>query len=425
MNIFIATYGSRGDVQPYVAIGKGLQDAGHHVTLGTSERFRDFVEGHGLAYGYMNDGLLAIIDTDQGRELLENTTNIFDVVKQNIKLTKQVKPMQRAQMRETWAIAKSTQPDFILYHMKAGAAPHIAEKMGIGCALATPIPMFVPTAERPFIVLPDLKLGGWYNRLSYRIITLLTGIILGRYIKDFRKDIGLPPLKRFHFLKTGDGRDIPVLHALSEVVLRRPTDWPDNAHITGYWFLDRKSDWTPPRDLETFLGAGAPPVYIGFGSMAGRNPERLTEIVIAALQRAGLRGIISTGWGGLTPGALPDTIMKIESAPHDWLFPRVSAVVHHGGAGTTAAGLRAGKPSVIVPFFGDQPFWGRQVHLLGAGPEPIPQKKLTVGKLVAAISEAMANPDIRKKANDIGEKIRRENGIKTTVAVIEKMMMNA
>ena len=345
MKIFIATYGSRGDVEPYVALGKGLQSAGYSVILGTSERFRHFVEEHRLEYGYMNDDLLSIIDTDQGKDLLENTTNFFHVIKQNIKLVRQVKPMQVALLRETWEIAKNVNPDFIIYHPKAFASPHIAEKLGIGCALATPIPMFVPTSERPFLALPNLKLGGWYNRLSYKIITLLTEIFSGRYVKSFRKDIDLVLLNKFEFLKSSDGKAIPVLHALSEAVLPRPNDWPDSAHITGYWFLERESAWTPPQDLLTFIDAGEPPVYIGFGSMAGRNPERLAKIVIDALQIVGLRGIIATGWGGLTPETLPDNILKIEKAPHDWLFPRMAAVVHHGGAGTTAAGLRAGKPS--------------------------------------------------------------------------------
>ncbi len=422
MKILISTYGSRGDVQPYVALGKGLQDAGHRVTLATSVRFRDFVRDHGLEYGYMNDALLAIIDTDQGKDLLENTNTFLDVVKQNIKLAKQVKPHQIAQMRECWEIAKSVQPDFVLYHPKVGAAPHIAEKLGIGCALATPVPMFVPTSERPFLVLPDLKLGGWYNRLTYKLITSMTGLFLGKYIRDFRNDIGLPPLKRFNFLQTGDGMDIPVLHAYSEAVLPLPSDWPESAHITGYWFLDRDTGWTPPQDLQAFLEAGPPPVYVGFGSMAGRNPERLARTVIQALQIAGLRGIIATGWGGLTPEALPDSILKIDSAPHDWLFPRVSAVVHHGGAGTTAAGLRAGKPSVIVPFFGDQPFWGRIVHSLGTGPKPTPQKKLTADKLAKAVKDAISDPDILRKTKEVGEKIRQEDGIGKAIEVIEKMV---
>lgn len=421
MNLLIATYGSRGDVQPYVALGKGLQKAGHRVILATSERFRNFVRAHGLEYGYMSDDLLAIIDTDQGRDLMENTRNIFDIVRQNIKLGKQLKPLQKAQFRETWECADRVRPDFILYHPKAGAAPHIAEKLCIGCAMATPIPMFVPTAERPFLALPGMNPGGWYNRMGYHLITGLTQLFWGKYIRDFRRDIGLAPLKRFKLLKMGDGRDIPVIHAFSEAVLPHPTDWPGTAHTTGYWFLDRDRTWTPPRELADFLQAGDPPVYIGFGSMAGRTPQKLADTVIEALRAAGQRGILATGWGGLKPEALPDSILKIDSAPHDWLFPRVAAVVHHGGAGTTAAGLRAGNPTVVVPFFGDQPFWGRHVHLLGAGPKPIPKKRITAANLGAAIKKAVTDPGIRENAKATGDQIRRDDGITNAVTIIEKI----
>lgn len=422
MKILIVTYGTLGDVQPYVALGKGLLHAGHQVILGTSERFRDFVEGHGLTFGHMDDGLLAVIDTDQGRAMLENTTNIFDVVKQSIKLGKQLKPLQIAQLRETWQLVEKLKPDFLLYHPKTGAVPHCAEKLGIGCILVTPIPMIVPTAEWPFPVLPAVKLGGWYNKLSYRIIATFTGIVLGKYIRKVRDDIGLKPLTKFDLLKDGNGKDIPVLHIVSEAALPRPSDWPSSAYMTGYCFLDREEDWQLPSDLQDFLDAGPPPVYIGFGSMAGRNPQQLAGTVIEALQRAGVRGIIATGWGGLNPENLPDSILKIESAPHDWLFPRVSAVVHHGGAGTTAAGLRAGRPTVIVPFFGDQPFWGRLVHSLGAGTKPIPRKKLSADQLAVAIKDAVSNPDIIKKAEEIGKKIQQEDGVGDAVNVILKIM---
>jgi sterol 3beta-glucosyltransferase len=402
-----------------VALGKGLQRAGHQVTLATSSRFRDFVEGCGLGFGHMDDTLLAIIDTDQGRDIVENTSTLFQLAKQGIKLAKLAKPLQRVQLRETWEIAKKVLPDFIIYHPKVNAGPHIAEKLGIGCAMATPIPIFVPTAERPFFVLPDLKLGGWYNRMSYRVIPPVAGMFLKKMIRDFRNDIGLPPMD-FDILKTGDGRDIPVLHAFSDAFLPRPLDWPERAHVTGYWFLESEPDWRPPEKLRAFLDAGPPPVYVGFGSMAGRSPKRLAHIVIQALQKAGVRGIIATGWGGLKPETLPDTILKIEGAPHAWLFPKVSAVVHHGGAGTTGAGLRAGKPSVIVPFFGDQPFWGTQVHRMGVGPRPIPHKRLTVGRLTAAITHAVSDPDIKQRADDMGQNIRLENGIERAVAIIEK-----
>ena len=150
-------------------------------------------------------------------------------------------------------------------------------------------------------------------------------------------------------------------------------------------------------------------------------PFRLAGIVIAALEKTGLRGVIATGWGGLKAGALPDTVFKIEHTPHDWLFPRMSAVVHHGGAGTTAAGLRAGKPTVIVPFFADQPFWGRRVHEIGAGPKPIFQKKLNTEMLAEALREVTTNQDMISTAADIGRKIKSEDGVKTAIALIEDL----
>lgn len=419
MKILILTYGSRGDVQPYVALGKGLREAGHEVMLGTSERFRVFVESHGLRYGYMNDELLAILDTDQGKALMEKAANVFEIVKRNVTMARQVAPMQRALLRESWEIAKSVQPDLIVFHSKAGGAPHIAEKLGIKCILATPVPMFVPTGEWRFVVFPDWKLGRWYNRSSYRLIHMLTNKVWGKYVRAFRQELGLPPLKKYDFMKTGDGKDIPVLHAHSEAVLPRPADWPDHAHVTGYWFLDEQTHWTPPQALLDFLDAGPPPVYIGFGSMSGRDPDRLAAIVVDALKKAGLRGVIATGWGGLKAADLPDTIFKIEQAPHDWLFYRVAAVVHHGGAGTTAAGLRAGKPSVIIPFFADQPFWGSRVCELGAGPRPIKRKKLNADVLAAAMREATVNQAMIHAAAVIGWKIRHEDGVARAVAYID------
>ncbi len=189
--------------------------------------------------------------------------------------------------------------------------------------------------------------------------------------------------------------------------------------------MDRREDWQPSPELEAFIESGPPPVYIGFGSMAGKNPERLARIVIEALQQTGQRGIIAAGWGGLTTGQLPDTIFPIDSAPHDWLFPRMAAVVHHGGAGTTAAGLRAGRPTIICPFLGDQSTWGQHVYDLGAGSKPIPQKKLTVEKLAAALREVATSQAIQQSAAEIGEKIRQEDGIANAVTIIERVVANA
>ena len=188
---------------------------------------------------------------------------------------------------------------------------------------------------------------------------------------------------------------------------------------TGYWFLSPPEGWQPLNALQAFLDDGPPPVYIGFGSMAGRDPARKTQPAVEALQRAGQRGITATGWGGLRAEDLPPSILKIQAAPHDWLFPRVAAVVHHDGAGTTAAGLRAGKPTVICPFFGDQPFWGRRVVDLGVGAEPISQKKLSADNLVAAIDQVTSNGQIQQRAAALGDKIRVEDGVARAVDFLE------
>jgi sterol 3beta-glucosyltransferase len=419
MRVLILTYGSRGDVQPYVGLGKGLKAAGHEVTLATSSRFREFVEEHGLRYGYMSDDLLAIIDTDQGRDLIENTTNLFQVLTRTFSLMKQVGPLQASLLNDCWTTANAADPDLIVFHPKAYGGPHIAEKLGIPVILALPIPMMVPTSEYPNMGFPNLKLGGWYNRMTYRLVNTLMGMSAGKHVKALRAAHGLPRQKRFDILHTTDGGDIPVLHAMSMHVVGQPSDWPDTAVMTGYWFLDRLENWTPPAELEAFLAAGPPPVYVGFGSMAGRNPARLSNIVVEALQRANVRGIIATGWGGLKTESLPDSVLKIDQAPHEWLFPRMAAIVHHGGAGTTAAALRAGKPSIIVPFFGDQPFWAKRVHEIGAGARPIPQKKLTRENLGDALLTVTGSAEMRRTAEQLGQQIRSEDGVGAAVAFIE------
>ncbi len=400
-------------------------NTGHPGTLSTSDRFRGFVEKYGLQYGYMNDDLLAILDTEQGREMVENTNNLLGVIRRTFSMMKQVGPMQKTLLQENWHVAKKAKPDLIIFHPKAYGGPHFAEKLGVPVVMALTIPMMVPTAKHPNTGFPDLKLGGWYNRLTYGFVNRLMGLSAGRHVRAWRAANGLRPQRRFDILHTTDGKEIPVLHGFSNHVVPRPSDWPDSVRTTGYWFLDETDNWTPQPEIEEFLNAGHPPVYVGFGSMAGRNPRRLADIVIRALQKAKMRGIIATGWGGLKTKTLPQGILQIDQVPHAWLFPRLAAVVHRGGAGTTAAALRAGKPSVILPFFGDQPFWGRRVHALGAGAQPIPQKRLSVERLARSIEDTLSNPIIREEAENLGRKIRSEDGIRNAVEMIEAILMNA
>ncbi len=211
-----------------------------------------------------------------------------------------------------------------------------------------------------------------------------------------------------------------MLGAYSPAILPHPADWPDSFHVAGYFFLDDPADWQPSPALSAFLEAGEPPVYFGFGSMSGRSPEKLASLILEALAKSGQRGLLLTGWGGLRAEQTPENVFVLESAPHSWLFPRMAAVVHHGGAGTTAEGLRAGVPEVIVPFAFDQFFWGARIQALGLGPEPIPQKRLSADRLARAISQAVTDSEMRQRAKSYGAAIRAEDGAARALEIIQR-----
>jgi sterol 3beta-glucosyltransferase len=242
-------------------------------------------------------------------------------------------------------------------------------------------------------------------------------------INDFRiNTLSLPSLGRFpNLLVRSNGSPVPVMYPYSTHVLPVPDDFPPHVYVTGYWFLDHPVDWKPDSKLVRFLEAGPPPVYVGFGSMGGPGVHKRTKVVIEALERSGQRGVIASGWGGLTSSDLPGTIYMLDSVPHDWLFPHVAAVVHHGGSGTTASGLRAGKPTVICPFLGDQPFWGGLVHQLGVGPKPIPQKRLTADLLAGAITAATNDQEMQRRAKELGQKISAEDGVACAVEIVARI----
>ncbi len=215
---------------------------------------------------------------------------------------------------------------------------------------------------------------------------------------------------------------MPTLHGYSEHVVPRPHDWPDTQHITGYWFLDEDAlgaQWQPSDDLRAFIEAGSAPVYVGFGSATGSNAQRMTQIIVDALKQTGQRGIIAQGWAGLHASDLPDSVYLLKSAPHSWLFPRTAGVVHHGGAGTTAAGLCAGVPSFLIPHFADQPFWARRVHELGVGPAPVKRHNLTVDVLAKGIGQMVTDVMMRERAVALGKKIAAEDGVSTAIVCLE------
>jgi UDP:flavonoid glycosyltransferase YjiC (YdhE family) len=268
---------------------------------------------------------------------------------------------------------------------------------------------------------PTLPLGGFLNSLTYPVLLEGFGLMFRKSINQFRQTtLQLSPLPRWTGLYGRlDKAGVPYLYGFSPKVVPKPSNWKTRLHVTGYWFLEHPQDWTPPQDLLAFLAAGSPPVYIGYGSMTGREPERMTDMALAALAKTGQRGILLTGWGGICATDLPETVFKLESAPHDWLFPRMAAIVHHGGAGTSAAALRAGVPSVVVPFFGDQPFWAHRLLQLGVTPAPIPKSSLTVDRLAAAITIAVSDETMHQRVRAIGNQIRADNGVQQAVAAFQ------
>jgi sterol 3beta-glucosyltransferase len=243
-------------------------------------------------------------------------------------------------------------------------------------------------------------------------------------VNDFRrKTLDLPPVGRFADLMVrSDGSPVPMLNCYSPQVVPVPDDYPPHVHVTGYWFLDHDPNWQPDPALLAFLDAGPAPIYIGFGSVSARNARKRTQHVLDAARVTGQRVVFASGWAALDTADFPANVFALKSVPHDWLFPRMKAVAHHGGAGTTAAGLRAGKPAIICPFLGDQPFWGKRVYDLGVGPQPIPQGKITAECWAEAITQVAQDAGMQQRAAELGVKIRAEAGIGCAVNVIADLL---
>ncbi len=264
-------------------------------------------------------------------------------------------------------------------------------------------------------------LGSLYNRLTYMVgEQVYWQIFRGPVNRARRAVLGLPPMGRLAPFAATRRRREPVLYGFSPTVVPKPPDWQPWIEVAGYWFLPPDEGWQPPPEVLRFLEAGPPPVYVGYGSMHARSAPDLTSLVVEALAMTGRRGVLLTGWGALTRDGLPDFVLPVESIPHEWLFPRCTAVVHHGGAGTTAAGLRAGRPTIVTPFFADQPFWGSRIYRLGAGPKPILVRRLTAPRLAAAIRAAVDDGRVRERAADVGKRIRAEDGVARAVEFVHR-----
>ncbi|MFI0406410.1 glycosyltransferase [Actinomadura sp. 3N508] len=409
--IVIFAAGSRGDLQPCVALGKALRRRGDEVRLVASARYATMATAAGMELAPLTADPTEILESDAGRELLAGGRN---PVKFLSGFRRILGPMAERLLAECTDACKGA--DLILGPTFCYLPMHLGEHLNVPWGLIHFQPS-QPTSAFPHPLVPQARLlGGWGNRMSYLAVEQIAWQLSRPFINPWRAealDLKRLPLRGRFSDGAHPPRGGPVLACFSPVVVPRPKDWPSHVTMTGYWFLD-ENGWEPPKDLADFLAAGPPPVYVGFGSMVPEDAEHTGRTVRAALRLAGVRGVVQGD-----PETSDERVFAVRDVPHSWLFPRMAAVVHHGGAGTTAAGLRAGVPSIICPFFGDQPYWGERIASLGAGPDPLPFRTLTAPLLASRLRRTLVNEKITARAAELGQRIRLENGTERALRVID------
>ena len=415
MKIVISTFGIRGDVQPYLALAVGLQGAGHRVTLATSHNFTEWIQAYGVKAHPTRFNMQEFMQTPEAQAIIKSRNLI-----RQVRLLRDMMSYSVEAQDDVWAAIQDA--DFVIQSPTGSGAMEAASQRGIPAAFASPVP-FAPTRAFPSFFLPSrFSLGGGYNYLTHMLMRrVLWSAMGGPMSNHLRKKLGLRAWRSYaELLAYGRSLGTSMLYGFSAHVIPKPADWDEVQHVTGYWFLDGQPDWQPPADLVRFLDSGPPPIYMGFGSMSHENPERQSRLALRALELSGQRGVLLTGWGGLTRHSTLPNVLFVDNVPHAWLFPRMAAVIHHGGAGTTGAGLRAGVPNILTAFVADQAAWADRVAQLGIGPRVPGIKQLTAEKLAEAIQMAVTDSTLRARAAALGEKIRSENGVARAVEIIER-----
>jgi len=415
MKLTIIAVGSRGDVQPMVALGLGLQEAGHEVRIAADLNFENFVRQHSLNYVPVRFDMKRIFGSEQGKKGLNSGKN---AVKSAQSFAEIVNPMIMELGEDT---IKACQGSDAVIHSLLGFyfASTVYETLKLPTLMTFLQPNY-PTKDFPAFLFPiQRNLGALSNRFSYLFQDAALWLSHRQAINDWRRQsLNLNNLGYKHFAEARTLK-FPIIYGFSPQVIPKPKDWNDNIHVSGYWFLEDKT-WQPPQGLLDFLAAGDKPLCVSFGSMMCSQPDEIADMFIKALAKTGQRGVFLTGWGGLSLSDLPENVYALEAAPHSWLFPRMAAVVHHGGAGTTAAGLRAGVPTITVPFFFDQFFWGKRVADLGVGPKPIPHKNMKLSQVCDAISQVVTDQTFKQKATRLGQQIKTESGVTNAVNLIQQ-----
>ena len=418
--IAIVAIGSWGDVGPLITLGSGLADAGYEVVLITHAAYAEDAGRAGLDFAPLSGDPVAIPEDERGRQWLESGGNGLRFA---LHLVRIARPLQRAVLDESYAACRSCAA--VLHTPFASFATHVAERLELPSIVVGQQPVTRTGAWRAFLVPDGLPLGRLGNRLSYRLMEQAMWQPYRAGYQRWRRDAGMAAAGPFGpAARLYTGR-VPVVYGFSSLVVPRPADWPAWHHAAGYWPAPARGAWDrEDARVAAFLDDGPPPVFVGFGSMTSRNPQRVLARVVEALRVVGCRGLLATAAGALPPRLKARDMLVAESFSHTRALPGVAAAVHHGGAGTVAASLMAGVPTVVVPFFADQFFWGRRVAALGAGPEPLPMARLDAAGLAGRLRAVLASRSTREQAAHLGARLRVEAGVATAVRLIDRHLQS-
>jgi sterol 3beta-glucosyltransferase len=421
--------GTHGDVQPHVALGVALQNRGYRSIICTSDDFEGFVTSHGLEFRGLGSDMRELLKRTQ----MDDADALSKLLYAPSLLREGLRILQVA-AKHTWEAAQEA--DAIIFAQTTTFAVDMAEALRVPALMVAFQPLN-PTSEYPYFQYEVNPLGPLmykFNREPFGEVPGIDPMVnkLSYLVQrahqtyyDLPRDrlrkrlLGLKTRRRSGFLRNGRGEAVTVLNAYSAAISPPPGDWDASNVVTGFWQLPEREAWQPPADFLDFLSKGDAPIYIGFGSMPW-GAQRNTQVIARAVTQWGGRAVVSKGWGGVRTEDLPDTVYSIDRAPHTELFKYVSAVVHHGGAGTTQTGLQAGKPTFAVPQFFDQPYWGKLVYELGCGPPPVKIKKLTPHVLASALDDLSSTPSYARAAEAIADKMKLEDGTNRAVDVIEE-----
>jgi len=402
MKILLITLGSRGDVQPFTVIGSRLKAAGHDVHIAADTGFSQMITAEGLTHHPLPLDFQEIIQDPDMQAAITTFSG-------KLKAFGLASDIMNKQFSAMWRIGLDVAPQLILYHFKGVIAPFLGRRLNVPAWPVMLQPGFTPTRTYPQFFLTTRSLGSMGNLATHKLfgtgVRFFSKLMIKRWIKATRTEIG--PLMDLQAGYSPDGL-ATRLHAYSPQIAPLGSDMPRTDQQVGYAFAEPTA-FTPPSDLEKFLSEGEKPIYVGFGSMPGVNHERVNTALVGALEKTGLRAVIATGWGGIGELSSSAKWHVLDAAPHAWLFPKVAAVVHHGGSGTTHEGLRWGRPSVICPLFADQPFFGQRVAQLGAGSLPVAQKRLTAINLAEALEYALSEK-VARRAKSVGDILVSEDG---------------